>query len=82
MSTVRHNMETRRGYTPFCGNTQCVAGMPRASFNGSQFECKCGWRSAFEDEVIRRYKEFNSRPASSENNVLEGLGRYFEKIQQ
>jgi len=31
--------------------------MPRAPFNGSQFECRvCGWKSAFDPHFIAEYK--------------------------
>lgn len=53
MSLVRENLLTRLGYVPYCGRTVC---MRRAAFNGTQFECACGWRSAFEPEFIEQYK--------------------------
>jgi hypothetical protein len=56
MSIVRNNLMTRPGYAPYCGNTNCRT-MPRAPFNGSQFQCPtCGWQSSFEPEFIAEYK--------------------------
>lgn len=58
MSLVRDNLLTRPNYSPYCGNIDCPVGIPRTKFNGSQFECKCGWVSGFDDEFIAEYKEF------------------------
>ena len=57
MSIVRSNMLSRSGYTPYCGSEKCTHGWPRSKFNGSQFECGCGWKSTFEPEFIERYKQ-------------------------
>lgn len=56
-SIVRENLLTRRGYTPYCGNIRCSTGMPRTRFNGSQFQCSCGWTSQYEAEFIEKYKQ-------------------------
>lgn len=53
MSQVRENLMSRQGYSPYCGGCSL---MPRTIFNGEQFECSCGWKSAFEDEFIQEYK--------------------------
>ena len=58
MSIVRDNLLTRPNYAPYCGNINCTRGIPRTRFNGNQFECGCGWVSAFDDEFITEYKEF------------------------
>lgn len=56
-SIVRENLLKHRGYTPYCGSERCTHGTPRTRFNGSQFECSCGWRSLFEPEFIEKYKQ-------------------------
>jgi hypothetical protein len=56
VSIVRENLLTRLHYTPYCGNGDCRLRMPRATFDGEQFACPCGWRSKFEPEFIERYK--------------------------
>jgi hypothetical protein len=56
MSIVRDNLMTRPGYTPYCGDMHCKAGMPRTDFDGEQFKCRCGWRSNFDREFIDAYK--------------------------
>lgn len=62
-STVRENLMTQEGYSPYCGNNlprNTVGGCdnPRTKFNREQFVCpKCGWLSAFPKEFIDRYKE-------------------------
>lgn len=55
---VRENLMTRPGYSPYCGNMECAAGMPRTRFDGRQFRCSCGWRSGFPEDFITRYKAF------------------------
>lgn len=55
-SIVRRNLLTRLGYTPYCGNSGCFARWPRTTFDGQQFKCSCGWRSAFEPQFIEDYK--------------------------
>ena len=62
MSIVRNNLMTRPGYAPYCGNANCST-MPRAPFNGQQFECRCcGWKSSFEPEFIAEYKAKWAKP--------------------
>lgn len=56
MSLIRNNLMTRHGYSPYCGSEKCIAGMPRTSFNGEQFACRCGWKSGFDAEFIAQYK--------------------------
>jgi len=56
LSIVRENILTRPGYTPYCGAFHCRFDMPRTSFDGEQFKCSCGWRSAYEPEFIEKYK--------------------------
>lgn len=55
-SIVRNNLMYREGYSPFCGNLDCRHHMPRTSFDGEQFYCRCGWRSSFPKEFIEEYK--------------------------
>ena len=56
MSIVRQNLLTVPGYAPYCGAGRCTRSNPRTRFNGSQFECGCGWRSTFEKPFIDEYK--------------------------
>ena len=57
MSTVRNNLLTRKGYSPYCGGEKCRE-MPRTNFNGEQFVCpNCRWISQFPKEFIKEYKE-------------------------
>jgi hypothetical protein len=60
---VRNNMLTRRGYVPYCGRASCFS---RAQFDGEQFKCRCGWRSAIEPEFIERYKAAQEKLAATE----------------
>lgn len=62
MSIVRENLMTRPGYSPYCGDMECRAGMPRTSFDGQQFVCACGWRSEFDPEFISAYRAKWSLP--------------------
>lgn len=55
-SIVRANLMTEPGYSPYCGDMKCRHGMPRTRFNGSQFQCTCGWKSGFPPEFIADYK--------------------------
>lgn len=56
-SIVRRNLMNRKGYSPYCGNSNCRE-MPRTSFNGEQFTCSCcGWTSGFDKKFIQKYKE-------------------------
>lgn len=53
---VRSNLLSEKGYSPYCGNTNCKI-MPRTKFNGSQFVCpSCGWVSNFPKNFISLYK--------------------------
>lgn len=56
LSTVRQNLLTRPYYTPYCGGERCYLRWPRSAFNGSQFTCRCGWKSKYEPEFIEQYK--------------------------
>lgn len=56
MSIVRDNLMNEPGYTPYCGAERCRARWPRTRFNGSQFQCSCGWQSGFEAAFIEQYK--------------------------
>ena len=57
MSTVRENLLTKLGYSPYCGADVCRGRYPRTEFNGKQFECpSCRWKSKFELEFIEEYK--------------------------
>ena len=67
MSIVRENLMNERGYTPYCGSAErCSYGMPRTRFDGSQFACRCGWRSGFEPEFIAEYVKRNERVAETQ----------------
>lgn len=55
MSIVRQNLLNRPGYTPYCGAEHCTSRWPRTTFNGKQFQCRCGWQSEFEPEFIAQY---------------------------
>jgi hypothetical protein len=57
-STVRRNLLTRPGYTPYCGADHCRHHAPRTEWDGRQFVCKCGWRSEFPDDFIDAYKQY------------------------
>lgn len=57
MSIIRENLMTQPGYTPYCGAMgDCEYRMPRTSFDGEQFVCRCGWRSGFDAKFIEQYK--------------------------
>ena len=64
-TTVRENLMSQLGYTPYCGNPICRH-EPRGCSNPrtvwgkllDQFICpECGWISAFPEDFIKRYKE-------------------------
>lgn len=61
-SIVRENLINEPGYSPYCGNMASLGiyggcNNPRTKFDGEQFVCpKCGWRSKFEADFIKRYK--------------------------
>lgn len=56
MSTVRDNLMTRPGYSPYCGAGSCQFHWPRTRFDGRQFVCNCGWKSEFPDDFIAGYR--------------------------
>lgn len=64
-STTRNNIMHQKDYTPYCGSEFCSPRTPssperwpRTNFNGEQFVCpKCGWKSSYEKEFIKNYKE-------------------------
>ena len=64
MSTVRRNLMEQEGYAPYCGAIDpiCNHGTPRSTFNGEQFECKCGWKSKFPGDFILEYKHRWHKP--------------------
>ena len=53
---IRNNLLTRKGYSPYCGDDHCCRSTPRTKFNGSQFECPCGWVSEFPVDFIQQYR--------------------------
>lgn len=56
LSIVRQNLLTRPHYRPYCGGERCYLNWPRATFNGTQFTCRCGWVSRYEPEFIEQFK--------------------------
>lgn len=64
-SQVRHNLMTRPGYSPYCGNFDKCPTMPRTTWSRhtEQFKCHaCGWVSAFPADFIAEYKAHWSKP--------------------
>lgn len=56
-SVVRNNLMYQQGYMPYCGlQSRCFFDWPRATFDGQQFKCRCGWKSQYEPEFIAEYK--------------------------
>ena len=57
-TTVRNNLMNQEGYTGYCGDFHCKAGMPRTKWSSelNQFKCKCGWISQYPKDFIERYK--------------------------
>jgi len=54
-SIVRDNLINVEGYSPYCGNHECVK-TPRTVFYGRQFRCEsCGWVSEFPSDFIEKY---------------------------
>jgi hypothetical protein len=47
---------TREGYSPYCGDENCTRMLPRTTWDGEQFKCRCGWRSQFPADFIAKYK--------------------------
>ena len=58
-SIVRRNLLTDKNYTPYCGNDNCKYDLPRTSWNGNQFQCRCGWVSRFPEDFIDKYKKIH-----------------------
>ncbi len=56
VSIVRENLMRWRDYAPYCGGSSCWYGMPRTSYRNGQFQCRCGWRSAFDAKFIAAYE--------------------------
>ncbi len=71
MSLIRENLMTRPGYSPYCGDPKCPAGMPRTTFLRKQFQCACGWRSGFDAKFIAEYE---ARWAASPSPAQRGDG--------
>ena len=58
LSIVRSNLINQPNYTPYCGaNKSCYLSWPRTTFNGTQFECRCGFKTDFEPSFIELYKK-------------------------
>lgn len=57
VSLIRTNLMSRQGYSPYCGNDDCIVGMPRTLFKDDQFHCMCGWVSALDAPFIAEYKQ-------------------------
>lgn len=57
--TTRSNLLTRKNYSPYCGDPNCRYDIPRTTFNKTveQFECQCGWQSAFPQNFLDEYKK-------------------------
>lgn len=68
MSIVRDNLMEQEGYSPYCGNNDCFLRWPRTTFNGKQFECKCGWKSQFPTDFICEYKHKWHKPSENCQN--------------
>ena len=62
-TTVRENLMTQKGYTPYCGDYNCSKGMPRTKFDEKQkqFVCSCGFISEFPKDFIKRYLVFRNK---------------------
>lgn len=73
MSIVRENLMTRKGYSPYCGNTECRFHMPRTRYIGGQFQCGCGWRSSFDDEFINAYEAKWANPDANPHVTVKAL---------
>lgn len=59
-SQVRYNLLTQPGYTPYCGGEYSVCGLPRLTWNGKQFGCRCGFTTKFDDEFIEAYRTYRA----------------------
>lgn len=53
---IRSILLLKKDYIPPCKGTMCIRA-PVITFNGSQFQCDCGWQSSHESEFICEYKE-------------------------
>jgi hypothetical protein len=73
---IRENLMTRPGYSPYCGDPKCSHKMPRTIFDGEQFTCKCGWRSAFPADFIARYK---STWKGKQGRMCDGSGTVWQQ---
>lgn len=58
LSIVRHNLLTRKGYSGYCGGSKCRYGMPRTSWNGTQFKCPCGYVSRIDIAFLTTYVKY------------------------
>ena len=72
MSLVRENLLTQKGYTPYCGDPDCVLGMPRSYYDGEQFACPCGWRSQFPEEFLVKYRKLIGQSNLAANSSADG----------
>jgi hypothetical protein len=73
LSTVRRNLLAQPRYTPYCGAERCYLRWPRTTFNGSQFECRCGWKSTFEAEFIEEYRAAQTAMLEAHVSGVNGL---------
>lgn len=55
-SIVKNNLMKRPGYRPYCGGSYARCGLPRLTWNGEQFDCKCGYETNFPAGFIKKYK--------------------------
>jgi hypothetical protein len=56
VNVVRQNLLTQAGYAPYCGAQDCAHDWPRARWDGDQFQCDCGWRSALPASFVAEYR--------------------------
>lgn len=65
-STVRTNLLTQPGYTPYCGSDKCNWHWPRVKWSGitEKFYCECGWVSGFQEEFIQEYLKVRNNVCS------------------
>ncbi|PMQ10340.1 hypothetical protein PseAD21_16990 [Pseudomonas sp. AD21] len=55
MSHIEQNLLTKPGYSPYCGADACMV-WARTRWNGSQFQCQCGWTTWLCADFIAAYK--------------------------
>lgn len=56
MSIVRDNLMNIEGYTPYCGNSDCMQ-LKRTRYKDGQFHATCcHWVSDFPEDFIEQYK--------------------------